>query len=307
MNSYNEPTVDGGGWDAHCGKAPLYYDLDNISPLLRKHHENYFKRVGSVEPDKIGLDFFNGGKLIYPSSRVQLNTPVGGSGLWPINEYCASTVPGLFAAGASCATMTSGARYGGMGMGLSGGMVTGTRAAKGALDYIRSLGDTDTTVTEDTLDRARMNVRAPMDRRGGFEPAWVTQVLQGLMVPYYVLVIKNEERLQATLTLVEFIQEHLVPLMKANNPHEWRMAHETRNMVLNAEMQLRSSLFRTESRGSHFREDYPLRQDPEWLAWTILKDNGGKMDFRKEPIPERQWPDLSRPYEERYPTALPLE
>jgi succinate dehydrogenase/fumarate reductase flavoprotein subunit len=72
-------------------------------------------------------------------------------------------------------------------------------------------------------------------------------------------------------------------------------------MVLNAEMMLRASLFRTESRGQHYREDYPRRDDPEWLAWIKIKEEDGKMKAIKEPVPEKWWPDLTGPYEERYP------
>jgi succinate dehydrogenase/fumarate reductase flavoprotein subunit len=93
----------------------------------------------------------------------------------------------------------------------------------------------------------------------------------------------------------------------ANDAHEWRLAHETKNLVLIAEMRLRASLFRTESRGNHFREDYPRRDDPTWLAWVKLGEEDGKMKLTKEPVPKEWWPDLSRPYEERYPRILPLE
>ncbi|MCK4953468.1 FAD-binding protein, partial [Candidatus Bathyarchaeota archaeon] len=99
----------------------------------------------------------------------------------------------------------------------------------------------------------------------------------------------------------------LVPKLKANNPHELRLAHETKNMILNAEMKLRSSLYRTESRGCHYREDYPRRDDPNWLAWVILKEENDKMKLSKRPIPKEWWPDLSKPYEERYPIRFPGE
>jgi succinate dehydrogenase/fumarate reductase flavoprotein subunit len=78
-------------------------------------------------------------------------------------------------------------------------------------------------------------------------------------------------------------------------------------MVLNAEMILRASLFRTESRSQHYREDYPRRDDPTWLAWVKLKQEQDKMKALKEPIPERWWPDLSKPYEDRYPKRFPGE
>jgi succinate dehydrogenase/fumarate reductase flavoprotein subunit len=76
-------------------------------------------------------------------------------------------------------------------------------------------------------------------------------------------------------------------------------------MVLNAEMILRASLFRTESRGLHYREDYPRRDDPTWLAWTKVKAEKGKMTLSKEPVPKEWWPDLSRPEEERYIEVFP--
>ena len=98
-----------------------------------------------------------------------------------------------------------------------------------------------------------------------------------------------------------------MPKLKANDPHEWRLAQETKSIALVAEMKLRSSLFRTESRGSHFREDYPRRDDPAWLAWVKLKDEQGEMSVHKESIPEKWWPDLSRPYEDLYPRMLPLD
>jgi succinate dehydrogenase/fumarate reductase flavoprotein subunit len=72
-------------------------------------------------------------------------------------------------------------------------------------------------------------------------------------------------------------------------------------------MILRASLFRTESRGGHFREDYPRRDDPAWLAWVKLKEEKGEMKVSREPIPQKWWPDLSRPYEERYPRMFPGE
>jgi succinate dehydrogenase/fumarate reductase flavoprotein subunit len=135
----------------------------------------------------------------------------------------------------------------------------------------------------------------------------VTETIQNLMIPYYILGIKHADRLQATIPLVQFVQNHLVPLMWARDPHDLRLAHELRNMALDAEIVLRASLYRTESRGTHYREDYPRRDDENWLAWTILQKVDGEMKLSKQPMPEEWWPDLSRPYEERYPVRFPGE
>ena len=100
------------------------------------------------------------------------------------------------------------------------------------------------------------------------------------------------------------MRDHLVPKLTAKDPHEMRLAHETKSMILNAEIKLRSSLFRTESRGTHYREDYPRRDDPNWLAWIKVKDEQGIMKLTKVPMPKEWWPDLSKPYEERYPVRF---
>ncbi|MFA6708784.1 MAG: FAD-binding protein [Fusobacterium sp.] len=59
-----------------------------------------------------------------------------------------------------------------------------------------------------------------------------------------------------------------------------RLVHETRNMLLNAEMKLKASLFRTESRGNHYREDYPNTDDKNWLAWVVIeKDKNNNINI----------------------------
>ena len=226
-------------------------------------------------------------------------------GVWPTNMQCASSVPGLYAAGDSLGTMFSGAAYSVTGSALATAAVTGTRAGIAAAEDV--LRTEVPTIAENVLAPVKTRTHTPVERKGGFGPRWVTQLIQNLMIPYYVTQVKHETRLQATLTLVEFLRDHIEPKLMAKDPHELRLAHETRNMVLNAEMRLRASLFRTESRGGHYREDYPQRKDPEWLAWVLLKEEKGDMKLWKEPIPKKEWPNLKKPYDARYSYKFPGE
>ncbi len=220
-------------------------------------------------------------------------------GIWPADTDCSTSVPGLYAAGDALGNMQSGAVYAAIGTSISSCAITGARAGRAAAEFAIKA---DFVVPADGLVNELMHeYLAPAERKGGFSPRWVTQLLQNYMMPYYVMYIKHGDRLQATLTMIEFVRDHLVPKMFANDPHELRLVFETRNMVLNAEMRLRSSLFRTESRGCHYREDYPQRDDPNWLAWILLKEQDGKMTTIKKPISKEWWPDLSKPIEERYP------
>ncbi|MBW1912622.1 MAG: succinate dehydrogenase/fumarate reductase flavoprotein subunit, partial [Deltaproteobacteria bacterium] len=60
----------------------------------------------------------------------------------------------------------------------------------------------------DMLSELKKSVYVPLDRKGGFSPRWVTQQLQNIMIPYFIMYIKKEDRMQAALTLVEFLRDH---------------------------------------------------------------------------------------------------
>jgi len=61
-------------------------------------------------------------------------------------------------------------------------------------------------------------------------------------------------------------------------------------MCHSAETFYRSSLARTESRGWHYREDYPERDDSNWLKWISLKDVKGEMTVSTEDVPIHRYP-----------------
>jgi succinate dehydrogenase/fumarate reductase flavoprotein subunit len=290
----------------HAGRGPVIWDLDAATPEDIEAMRKYIrKRANPVEAERIGLDYTRGGKypVIGGSAAGILSQQT--SGIWVINTGCTTSLPGLYAAGDCCGTRACGAAHTGPGWGVTGAAVTGNRAGAGAAEYARQARGP--VIDETEVARLKKMVYAPAERKGGFSPRWVTQLLQNTMMPYFVLFIKHGQRLQAALTIVEFLRDHLVPKMTAKDAHELRLAQETKNMVLNAEMMLRASLFRTESRGLHYREDYPRRDDPTWLAWLKIKEEQGRMTVAKEPIPQEWWPDLSQPYEERYPARFPGE
>jgi succinate dehydrogenase/fumarate reductase flavoprotein subunit len=225
-------------------------------------------------------------------------------GLWPADKECRSSIPGLFAAGDALGISINGADF--YTSSSVACMITGSIAGENAAKEAAKMDKP--AVSQEEIDRAKQFVNAPRERKGGFSPRWVTQLLQNTMSPYFVYFIKKADRLQAALTQIEFMQQHLVPMLLARDPHELRLAHETKSMVLSAEFRLHSALFRNESRGNHYREDFPRRDDKNWLAWTKIKPVDGKMTLVKVPVPkEWQQLDASLPYEQRYPFRFPGE
>jgi succinate dehydrogenase/fumarate reductase flavoprotein subunit len=234
-----------------------------------------------------------GGNFAPPGCRSTSLPIVGGStagmaphkceGIFPKDDRFGSSVPGLFAAGD--ALCTGGAVYsGGPGSSSSESAVQGGRAGIYAAEY--AMNTPLPNVSEAQINSVIKSIFEPRLKEKGYSPEWLTQVIQVNMVPYYVLYIKNEKRLKAALTTISFLREHFQDNLLADDTHKLRLAHETRNMLLNAEMKLKASLFRTESRGAHYREDFPAKDDKNWIAWIIISRDGENMKLTKKPVPE---------------------
>jgi succinate dehydrogenase/fumarate reductase flavoprotein subunit len=227
-------------------------------------------------------------------------------GVWPVDTQCYSGTPGLYAAGDALASMLCGTIYPNIGTSMSGSAVQGYRAGEEAVASISAVGLVNPARAD--LEPIERRMLAPLKREKGFDPRWVSEVLLSTMAPYYVLFFKDRLRLEGALENIKFMRQYLTPRLKARDTHELRLAHEVDNMALNAEMKLRASLMRTESRGSHYRMDYPARDDENWLAWILIRQgNNGEMQLSKKEVPESWKLDKGLPYEERYPNRFPGE
>jgi succinate dehydrogenase/fumarate reductase flavoprotein subunit len=208
-------------------------------------------------------------------------------GLVPVDDRCASNITGLYAAGDALGSHMAGGIYTQIGSSLAGSAVQGAIAGEAAADYARAVPAP--VIPDARIAQITDEILAPLKREAGYGPAWVTQTLQGIMIPNFVLYIKKGNMMQAALAYVEELRDHHVPMLRAANMHELRLAHETRNMILSAEMKLRASMMRTESRCSHYRLDYPDLDDENWRAWiNISRGADGSMQLEKQAFDS--WP-----------------
>jgi succinate dehydrogenase/fumarate reductase flavoprotein subunit len=262
----------------HRGRWPIYHDLDRTSDEEIERTWQRQQNSDGMESERIKFDPRKRGKHLISGGQ---DCAVGAA-LWPTSLYCNTTITGLFAAGDTLSIRAPG--FGG----LPTGHIMGVRAAQGAARYAGEVGMLP--IVEEDKENALKTMLLPVQLKGGFSPRWVTQLLLNTMVPYYVLLIQRGDRLQAALTNVEFFRDHFAPKLLASDPHELRLAHETKNMILGAELALKVSLFRTETRGGHFREDYPKQDDANWLCWIKEKQENGQMKLWKQPIPNEWLP-----------------
>jgi succinate dehydrogenase/fumarate reductase flavoprotein subunit len=89
--------------------------------------------------------------------------------------------------------------------------------------------------------------------------------------------VRNERGLQTLLDRIEALREEWLPRAVTPGAHALRRAIEVENALLTAELMARAALARRESRGSHFREDYPRQDDRNWRANVLFRMEEGRL------------------------------
>lgn len=227
-------------------------------------------------------------------------------GLGETNGF--SGIQGLYTAGDGIhATAPSGAAYPcGVGFTSCFTSIDGDHAGKAAAAYAQMIENAP--VSPAIIQKKTEEIKAPLLVEKGFDANWARDVLQAIMAPYWVNVAKTEATLKAALTQVEYMRDHVVPKLAARTGHDLRCCLEMKHKVLSAEMKLRASLARRESRGNHYRSDFPYRDDENFLCYIIVrKDENEKMYTEKISIPEEWSGDRTKEYYERYHYYFPGE
>jgi succinate dehydrogenase/fumarate reductase flavoprotein subunit len=263
----------------------------------------YMKGPGGQEGSKSGSATTNMKSMGY--SAVGMGNHKG-EGVFPYDINGRSKVTGLWAAGDAMCSMQNGAGYAGFGSSSSGSSVQGARAGMAVAEYIKT--QAVPTVSAERLEEYKEEMLAPVNSEQGYSPAWVTRIMQGIMFPYFVMYVKDQERMEIALSQIKYLQKKFVNNLKVDNFHDLRNAFECRNMLLNSEMKLIAGMARKESRGTHYREDYPYRDDANFLAWVkVSLDEKGDVKSELHPIPEKWHPPVGMSYRQRYGFAYPGE
>ncbi|MGH7803997.1 MAG: FAD-binding protein, partial [Candidatus Binatia bacterium] len=198
-----------------------------------------------------------------------------------------STVPGLFAAGECAAGINGANRLGGNS--LSDIIVFGRRAGEFAAKFAKENGAG--RVDEAAVDAAAKRALEPFERGvagKGEGPYAIQHDLQKAMQDL-VGIVRRKDEMERALEVIARLWERArsvgVTGNREYNPG-WHTALELANLLTVSEAVTLSALERKESRGAHFRDDFPDKV-PEWAKVNLVarKGPGGAVEIRREPIP----------------------
>ena len=202
-------------------------------------------------------------------------------------ESQATNIPGLFAAGECAAGLHGANRLGGNS--LSDLIVFGQRAGQYAAKFAKD--NSQISVSDAEIESAYREAVAPFERAAGGTtegPYQVQYDLQNMMQKNVGIVrLKNEmeEALDGIAKLKARAAKVAVQGHCEYNPG-WHTAIDLKHLLTVSEAITLCALDRKESRGGHFREDFPDK-DPEAQKYNsvISKAADGSMKLRHEPIP----------------------
>ncbi len=250
----------------------VFLDIASRRPaaeIIRKLPSMYhqFKELADVditrEPMEVGptCHYMMGGVRVHPETQE-------------------STLKGLFAAGEVAGGLHGSNRLGGNS--LSDLLVFGKRAGEHAAEYARNLSAAPQINPEEVAEIARALVK-PFENRHGENPFVVHEDLQKMMQKR-VGIVRTETDLKTALAELEKLRRRAENVGVGGNIQfnpGWHLALDLQNMLDISEAITRAALTRTESRGAHTREDYPV-SDPDWGRRNLIVR---KKDDRMEIVP----------------------
>ncbi len=231
-----------------AGRGGIFLDASHLGEtFLTTNFPGMVERCADY-----GFDLIHDRVEVSPSAHYQM----GGI---RIDVDCRTNVEGLFAAGEDAGGVHGANRLGGNGVADS--IVYGGRAGDAMADYV--LGRQSPQACSD-IDRWRK----PASR--GENPFALRKALENLMWKK-VGVVRNARDLQSALTELDNLAERAA-CVNADSDPAFNAALDLKNLIVVGKMVAQSALLRTESRGAHFREDFPA-PDPSWLKNIILTPN----------------------------------
>jgi succinate dehydrogenase / fumarate reductase, flavoprotein subunit len=260
----------------------VYLDISWIKERISKAPEHIRKKLPSMYhqfKELAGIDITAEPMEVGPTTHYMM----GGVRVDPESQM--STVPGLFAAGECAAGLHGANRLGGNS--LSHLLVFGQRAGEHAAKFARA--NPAPAVDDARGERELAAAVAPFEGpAGGENPYRIQHDLQATMQDL-VGIVRREEEMARALDEIGKLQRRAASVVVTGNRDYnpgWHTAIDLGNLLTVSEAIARAALLRKESRGAHFRDDFP-EKDKGWGTKNLVvrKGSDGAMEIREVPVP----------------------
>jgi len=258
------------------GRGPVYLDLRDF------HEEELIKKLMpnlALLLETAKIDFYHTPNEAIPALTGTSNA--SSAGVF-INKNGETSIKGLFAAGDNaCKGLVTGACVGLSGISLAWANVTGYLAGKNAATLAKN--NTDKLAKEKSNQESN-HIFSALKSTGKYNPREIIWELSAIMGNGYVMILKNKDRLLKSKEKVEALTERLNQDVSVKDYHELMIWHEAKSALTTAKLTLEASLHREETRGGHFREDFPHKNPNINKPLKISKTANENLDLYYQEI-----------------------
>jgi succinate dehydrogenase / fumarate reductase, flavoprotein subunit len=275
------------------GEPAVYLDVSHIP---REVLDRKLEGILEIYEKFLGVDPRKEPMKVFPAMHYTMG------GLWVDNENQATNVPGIYAAG-ECEYQYHGANRLGANSLVSciyGGMIAGPAAVK----YARSLTQGCESAPASIFERERVRQQDITDallnqHKGTENPLAIWRELGDVMTEN-VTVIRYNAALIKALAKIDELSDRFTKI-DLQDRTQWanqtlNFVRELGNMLVLARVITMGALARNETRGAHYKPEFPDRDDANWLKTTIASYNGGNIKLAYEAVDVSLIPPRERKY-----------
>jgi succinate dehydrogenase flavoprotein subunit len=277
------------------GQAAVYLDVTNIP---RETLDRKLEGILEIYQRFLGVDPREEPMKVFPGMHYTMG------GIWVNGEDQAANVPGIYAAG-ECEYQYHGANRLGANSLVScifGGGLAGVAASKYAKNLEKGAASTSSAVFDGEKRRQEEKNQKLLSQDGSENPITIWREL-GEVMTEHVTVTRINKNLEAADAKLRTLQERYKKINLSDRT-KWSnqtlsFARELENMLILARVITLGALARNESRGAHYKPEFPDRDDAHWLKTTRVKWVNCDIQLTYEPVDV----SLIKPRARRYDAA----
>jgi succinate dehydrogenase / fumarate reductase flavoprotein subunit len=275
------------------GDPAVYLDVSHIP---REVLDRKLEGILEIYEKFVGVDPREQPMKVFPAMHYTMG------GLWVDNENQATNIPGIYAAG-ECEYQYHGANRLGANSLVSciyGGMLAGPAAVRNAKNLEKGCDSTAASVFERERVRQQDVTDALLNQHKGTENPLTIWREMGEIMTENVTVIRYNAALKRTLEKLDELNERFAKIDMQDRT-QWanqtlNFVRELGNMLVLAKVITLGALERNETRGAHYKPEFPNRDDANWLKTTKASYNGGKIKLEYEAVDIALLPPRERKY-----------